>query len=89
MGCTGKEIYGCFGPKGEYYAFFGIELRHLGPAIVVSVFIGILVYIILSILKKTAVLRLRTLTSLIIAIVAMIASLYILVYFFQFGQVQY
>ncbi len=88
-GCAAKESYGCFGPKDEYYTLFNIEVRHLGPAIVISLFIGMVVYAILHILKKKAVLNLHILTSASISLAVAVASLYILTYYFQFGQVQY
>lgn len=86
-GCGGQ--LGCFGPTDGYYTLFGAELRFLGLPIVLSLVVGVCIYMVLYQLRKREVVKIPTALSLLITLGIIFLALYFSITIFGIGIVMY
>ena len=74
---------GCFGSQGNFYTIFGTELRFLTNHLTISLIVGLVLFLALSILKKKQKIKLPFYLILIISLAAAVFLFLLLAYFFR------
>ncbi|MGV8168616.1 MAG: hypothetical protein ACP5N3_01015 [Candidatus Nanoarchaeia archaeon] len=82
-GCPlGDQVGTCFGPSGEFYTIFGVELRYLTFHFIFSIVIGLGLLVALIILKKKGKISLPNYAIYLISLLTIIILFFLFVLLF-------